>query len=237
VSDRWDELSSRIAGLEAERLERARREKEEARLQQDHDAWARAALERVMERLKILADERAGDIADKSGRRPKVAAPAWVEHGVATKRVFLRITLDEAEVHIYGNLATGVMPSIHLMHLVAQSPVGERTRLARRYLSVPGCRMRRGAGDDYQLVSYEDGGTTQPVQADDIVFRAFDLLVLSLRSMVYRVVRTADEAAASARRRFAATVRWGSPSRTRPVLRGAGEGEGERPESSDPDPE
>jgi hypothetical protein len=225
VADRWDELSAKIAGLEAERLERARRERDEARQRHDHDVWARAALERLMGRLKTLADERADRIAEQSGRRAKVASPTWVEHGTATRRVFLRVTLDDAEVHIYGNLTGGAMPSVHLMHLVAQSPVGERTRLARRYLSVPGCRMRRADDDGYELVRYEDEAGPLVITADDLIFKAFDLLVLSLRSMVFRVVRGGDEAAAaaaSARRKFAATVRWGSPSRTRPVLRGAG---------------
>ncbi len=178
---RWDELFRRFQSFEDGRREDERaRAAETAALEEFHQ-WCAAATDRVMADLAAVASSRAEQFEAQTGHAVEVTYPSHppISLGAPGPDLsFLRMSLADSHVHVYSYRGRGSLPVLHLVHTSERNLPRHR-----RLVSSAGCFIARGEDDTYQLrnVRTEAGGEATPASLDDLVFRAFELLVQSLR--------------------------------------------------------
>lgn len=174
----WDELYAHVNGAESRRTRLERKRAEEALALEQFEQWRSSAIDRVMGDLKRLAEARAEEFRERTGRDLEVAYPAVprvVGFGGAPEVRFLRLQLGGAVVHVYTSHAPGSLTHVHLLPS-RQSSLRNNERL----ISEPGAFIVRKGEDGYEL-RYQrgdpEGHSSQAMSLDTLLFRAFRLLV------------------------------------------------------------
>jgi hypothetical protein len=165
---------------EARDAARQRKVDEEKELER-FDQWCAEAVDATMQRLADLARERAAEFEREFGEPVEVAYPshAPLRFGDAGPwMTFLSLSLGKDEVHIYSTRADGGLPYVHF----AFSPPEHSGRL----MSVPGGFIAKAADDEPRLRSIpgSDSERSGELDPDDLVLRAFELLLMGVRALV-----------------------------------------------------
>lgn len=179
--DRWRQLFVEVTAQEAGRLEADRRSRAALRAAQELEAWSRSAAPAVMDSLEVACRARADELARMTGVAVSVtrSAPTSVDSKDGCARVLGLSLRDRVhEVVIYGYLHSGNLPVIHF--LMNAKGGGVQVGRHRRLVSFPGCRVT--PGDDGRPVLRPVGRSTptsgsEQLTTDDLVFRAFELLL------------------------------------------------------------
>ena len=187
----WDALYRRVRKADErsralEREERAARE-EEAEL----DAWCDRVTNIVMRAVRDHAMRRARDFEKESGKTIKVKYPSYPSVGDAAggpTMKFMRFALDGVRLHLYSHRAPGSLP--HLHWVIAPRRPGPRSEdesteardvVRQQVHTSPSCVIARLPDDVFELRLIRDGGddgpAATPVTVDDVVYRAFRLLI------------------------------------------------------------
>ena len=171
---RWNQLFSRMTEVEAERLEAERREREALAARADFDAWAVRALSDVWKSITGVVEVRVRELVQATGRR--VALSPRVQgiegpRGLPALRI-LELRIDSSVAYIYSHHVSGSPPHFHLAHWPAPS----KGRRHHRMMSFPVCIIER-AGVEGWALRRSVGPSRDPLQVDDVVFRAFELLI------------------------------------------------------------
>ncbi len=193
---RWDELFSRMRRVEAERLEAERRQREAEAAIRDHEAWAEAALDEMWRAVMTEVEARVAEFAASTGRRIDVVRhlrTLEASTGSAALRI-LELRLGDSVVYLYSHHAAGSAVHVH----VAQWPAPEgKHRRHHRMISLPVCTLERVASRDWALCRVSPNAASRSLKVEDVVYRAFELLVFGLersdpRVLGLRVVSDAD---------------------------------------------
>lgn len=183
---RWDELFTRMRRLESERLEAERRQREADEARRDQEAWAEAALDSMWSRVMHEVDERAKAFTQSTGRSISVVRNLQTLEGttgLAALRI-LELRLGDSIVYLYSHHASGSHVHVHVAQWPA--PDGARRR-HHRMISLPVCTLERVGRHDWALARVAKTGQ-QTLKVEDVVYRAFELLVFSLERTDPRVL-------------------------------------------------
>ena len=171
---RWNQLFAQMREVEAERLEVERREREALATRADYDAWARQALSDVWKSLTSVVEVRARELVQATGRRvalsPRVQGIEGLR-GLPALRI-LELRIDTSVTYVYSHHVSGSPPHFHLAHWPAPS----KPRRHHRMMSVPICTIERVGREGWAL-RRTVGAPREPLQVDDIAYRAFELLI------------------------------------------------------------
>ncbi len=176
---RWDELYNRMRQIESERLEAERRQREAEEAQRERDAWAEAALDAMWRAFMLEVDARSAAFTRATGRPIVVVRHVRTQEatgGLAALRI-LELRLGASVVYLYSHHALGGEVHVH----VAQWPAPEGTRRRHhRMISLPVCTLERVGERDWALCRISSGAKGRTLAVEDIVYRAFELLVFGI---------------------------------------------------------
>lgn len=179
--NRWNQLFAEISAAEAARLESERRRHHAAREAEELMAWSRLAAENYMRSLRELCQERAEELAIATGVLADISSvrTADLETPPGRARVIsLALRNTQQEVVLYTYLTPGCLPVLHFL----VSARGGRIDMQRKHrlVSFPGCRLTRGDHDRTVARPLGRAGLwtgSEELHVDDLVFRAFELLL------------------------------------------------------------
>lgn len=184
---RWDELFTRMRRIESERLEAERRKREADEARRDQEVWAEAALDSMWTRVMEEVDARAKAFIGSTGRSIKVVQNLQkleASTGLAALRI-LELRLGDSIVYLYSHHASGSHVHVH----VAQWPAPDGSlRRHHRMISLPVCTLERVGRSDWQLARVTPKAGQRTLKVEDVVYRAFELLVFSLERSDPRVL-------------------------------------------------
>ncbi|MCA9595759.1 MAG: hypothetical protein KC776_20735 [Myxococcales bacterium] len=178
--DRWEELAREIAAAEAERLEHERRELEAQRERERLWQWSQAHAAEVMNAIALTAARRADELGTRTGLRFAIRGPEHNRiHQPSSAQVWVvRVASHDRQIALYAYASPGSLP---LVHYLLDGDVGWiRAPRRQRLVSFPGCRITPTASGEHLLRRLGRDGTTEPgadLEVDDLVFRAFELLL------------------------------------------------------------
>lgn len=167
--NRWEQLFegfSQRRGALASRLE----------LTRELVAWYDEQTELIMTMVREVASERAAAFQRDSGLAVEVQ---WPSHPPITIdpdgpfMSFMCLRIPEREVHLYSHRLGTSAPLIHFV--VAGAERADRQQ--KRLLGRPGCRIERREGGGFLLRGVGDAMRHGVVSVDDLVYRAFELLL------------------------------------------------------------
>lgn len=173
----WNSLYSRMKSLEAERLEAERQRRSVEAARAEHDAWARTALLDFWERLLRDVQRRAEEFRKQTGCPVEVVSRGGEPQRPADlpSLQVLELRLATSVVYLYTHHASGSAPLVHLAHWPT-AEAGHRHH--HRMMSFPMCSLDRVDEAGWRLRQLL--GAREPATVDDLVYRAFELLVLGL---------------------------------------------------------
>lgn len=184
---RWDELFSKMRRIESERLELERRQREAEEARRERDAWAEAALDAMWRGVAHEVEARIGDFTRATGRRIEVVRHLRSQEaagGLAALRI-LELRLASSVVYLYSHHALGGEVHVH----VAQWPApGGRDKRHHRMISLPVCTLERVGARDFALRRISPAHAGRVLRVEDVVYRAFELLVFGLERPDPRVL-------------------------------------------------
>jgi hypothetical protein len=166
---RWHEL---FDGFKQGREERKQREANDRAL----TAWYDEHVKLVMDIVREVASERAEAFERATGHKVDVAFPSRPPINVDPEgpfMSFMSITLGAREIHLYSHRLLGGPPAIHYVVTGDKTQVSERKRVVGR----PGCRIEQRPGGGFLLQDISEGRERREISADDIAYRAFELLL------------------------------------------------------------
>ena len=176
---RWDELFTRMRRLESARLEAARREREAEGARRDRPARAEPALDALWRAGRVEVEARVAEFTASTGRRIDVVRhlrTLEASTGSAALRI-LELKLGDSVVYLYSHHATGAHVHVH----VAQWPAADgKHRRHHRMISLPVCTLERVGQRDWALCRVSPTAAPRSLKVEDVVYRAFELLVFSL---------------------------------------------------------
>jgi hypothetical protein len=166
---KWDELFHRFSN----RQDAKRQKLEEER---SLIAWYDEQTKLVMMLIREVAHERAGIFEKATGQRVEVAWPSRPPINLDPEgpfMSFMSLSRGEREVHLYSHRLQVGAPAIHFVVTGDKRAVSERKRL----MSHAGCRIERRVGGGFVLLQAAEASERREVSADDVAFRAFELLL------------------------------------------------------------
>jgi hypothetical protein len=169
---RWEELRSQMKAVWAERLEAERQKSELEAARAEQDAWASAALDDFWKRAEKAVSQRGEELAQSTGcpiRQSSEQAPP----GALGRVRVLELRVGSSVVYLYTHHVGGSSPLVHLAHWPASSRHHHH-----RMMSFPMCSIARSDTRGWTLRRILD--PRDELSIDDLVFRAFELLVLGL---------------------------------------------------------
>lgn len=176
---RWDQLFDRMRELEAERREAERRLREAEAARRERDAWAEGALDAMWQAFMSEVDARSAELTRATGRAVEMVRHVRTQDaagGLAALRI-LELRLGVSVVYLYSHHASGGEVHVH----VAQWPAPDASRRRHhRMISLPVCTLERVGEQGWELCRISSGGKPRSLKVEDIVFRAFELLVFGL---------------------------------------------------------
>jgi hypothetical protein len=166
---KWDALFNDFAHrLDAQR----RREEDERSLM----LWYDEQTKLVMLLVREVAQERAQAFERATGRHVEVTWPSRPPINVVPEgpfMSFMSVALGEREIQLYSHRLHSAAPAIHYVVVGGKRAVSERKRL----MSYAGCRIERRVTGGFALVAGGETGERRELSADDVAFRAFELLL------------------------------------------------------------
>lgn len=173
---RWEELFNRMRQIESERLEAERRQREAEEARRELDAWAEAALDAMWAAAMLEVEARSADFTRATGRPIAVVRHVRTQEGLAALRI-LELRLGVSIVYLYSHHAVGGEVHVH----VAQWPAPDGTRRRHhRMISLPVCTLERVGQQGWELSRISPGARSRTLAVEDIVYRAFELLVFGI---------------------------------------------------------
>ena len=167
---RWEDL---FIGFKREREDKKRLEEQERALV----AWCDENTKLVMGIVREVALERARTFEQATGQRVEVEWPSRPPINVDPEgpfMSFMSLSLGPREVHLYSHRLQGSTPAIHFVVTGDKRVVSERKRVIGR----PGCRIEQRPGGGFLLRdASEPRADRREISADDVAFRAFELLL------------------------------------------------------------
>jgi len=180
----WDALYEAFAASEGERRAQEALERAQDDARREHDAWAEHAMRHVLDDLQQAALQRAAELATRTRIQLGVELCddiAAAEGSDLPRVASLRLTLHDRQVALYAYRISGGLPFVHLMHSAPPHVLVGRHRL----MSLPGCMLvRRGAQcvlERLEPAQHRFG--SPPVTIDELVLRAFELLLAATRTL------------------------------------------------------
>ena len=149
-----------------------RREEEERSLA----AWYDEQTKLVMLLVREVAQERALGFERVSGQHVEVTSPSRPPINLLPEgpfMSFMSVALGDREVQLYSHRLHAAPPAIHFVVVGGKRAMSER----RRMMSHAGCRIERRMHGGFVLVGQADDGSRRELSADDVAFRAFELLL------------------------------------------------------------
>jgi len=156
----------------AEHLEVERQKSEIEAARAEHDAWASAALDDFWKRTEKAIAQRADELAVATGCPIRQSSEKAPPDTLGRVRV-LELRVGSSIVYVYSHHVGGSNPLVHLAHWPASSPHRHH-----RMMSFPMCAIERSETHAWTLRRILD--PRDELSVDDLVFRAFELLVLGL---------------------------------------------------------
>jgi hypothetical protein len=141
-------------------------------------AWYDEQTKLVMLLVREVAQERALVFEQASSQRVEVTWPSRPPINLLPEgpfMSFMSVALGEREVQLYSHRLQSAPPAIHFVVVGGKRAVSERRRL----LGYAGCRIERRLGGGFVLVAQGESGERRELSADDVAFRAFELLLSS----------------------------------------------------------
>jgi hypothetical protein len=166
---RWEEL---FVGFKRGREDKQRLEEQERALV----AWCDEQTKLVMGIVREVALERARTFEEATGQKVEVQWPSRPPINVDPEgpfMSFMSITLGAREIHLYSHRLLGGAPAIHYVVTGDKTQVTERKRVVGR----PGCRIEQRPGGGFLLRDISEGRERREISADDVAYRAFELLL------------------------------------------------------------
>jgi hypothetical protein len=204
---RWQSLYDEYRMHEAERLEADRRARELEVARRDFEAWSRTAVAQIIGELGSEAERRSEELALHAGVRIRVKPPRTAPGRHPRAEVtFVELSRAGDTVYLYAYLELGHAPLVHYL-IPSYEGFLERARHP-RLLSLPGARLERAPDGGVVLARIAIDGSPvpdAPTTVDDMVFRAFELLLRG------RCVQRASHVAPPAPAPDAEPVACGSP--------------------------
>ncbi|MBK7580878.1 MAG: hypothetical protein IPI67_11795 [Myxococcales bacterium] len=162
--------------IEAERLEAERRRREAERAVRDREAWAKAALDALWVEVHAQVEARAAEFTRATGSKIEIVRHARADDGPgnlgALRILELRVGL--AVVYLYTHHEPGSAVHVHVAQWPAASGSGRRHH---RMISLPVCTLERTGEDGWVLERVSARSTPRSLTPEDLVYRAFELLV------------------------------------------------------------
>jgi hypothetical protein len=156
--------------------ERRRERDERSRVSDELATWYDEQTNLVMTLLREVASERAETFKHNAGVQVEVRWPSHPPINVGPDgpfMSFMTLRVGEREVHLYSHRVGLAAPSLH--YVVSRASQAERAREG--LLGRPGCRIEQREGGGFLLRSVTPGTGPEVLSVDDIVFRAFELLL------------------------------------------------------------
>jgi hypothetical protein len=154
----------------------------------EFDRWCARVNLGAMETLYAAAQERARIFEAQTNRAVEVVYPAQPPSGLpvtAREMLFMRLSLDDVEVHLYSTRNPGKYPALHVLSAQDQvRPSLSSSRLGaddprqfgkQRMQSSLVCRVYPTRDGGFAL--YESTSTDVRAKLDDIIHRVFEELV------------------------------------------------------------
>lgn len=167
----WGKLYQAFGDAVADRVRLSEEQREREAAIAEFDNWCARAVESVMQQCHVDAQNRAREFFEHTGHQIAVrypdAPPIVTDDTISV--LCLTIELGQAVVHVYSSRTSGRMPYIHITYAS-----GSKTR---RLLCIAGCALVRTGPEDFALREIVRGEPQRVINADDLVFRAFELLV------------------------------------------------------------
>ena len=166
---RWESLFHSFSERRRERQERTQASDELA-------AWYDTQTQLVMTLLREVASERAERFEETAKVQVEVRWPSHPPINVGPDgpfMSFMTLRVGEREVHLYSHRVGLTAPSLH--YVVSRASMAERPREG--LVGRPGCRIEQREGGGFLLRSVIPGNESAVLSVDDIVYRAFELLL------------------------------------------------------------
>lgn len=184
--DRWDELYEQMRALDAEREQRDERVAVDAEERRVFDEWCVQVTDTVMQRIADVAREHARELGARTGKHMAVEYPsrdAIKSEPDGPYMSFMTLTLESSALQLYSYRGAGDLPFIHFVPLPPEAPpTGSRPK-HHRLISVPGAFIARHQDGSWELLRARtaDDEPAESTSIDELVYRAFELLVAGLR--------------------------------------------------------
>jgi hypothetical protein len=184
--DRWDELYEQMRAVDVARTERAQRAAADAEERRLFDEWCAQVTGTVMQRIADVATERATALEEHTGKRMRVEYPsrAPIEYTPGGPAMtFMTLDLEGSLLQIYSYRGPGDLPFIHFVPIPRQASPSAGRPKHQRLISVPGAFIARHQDGSWELLRArlsDDDEPAEPTSIDELVYRAFELLVASL---------------------------------------------------------
>lgn len=171
----WSELYQRYADLDAERQANEKNRADAAEAARQRETWCSDVEDRVMAALAKVAQRRAREFGESTGATVEVDYPAEkpiFAQELGHRMSFIGLRLGGSRVHIYSTRPHAMLPHVHLVH----THQSDATR--KRLVSIPGCVVVRSGDDGFELLRRDEKTrVAEPATIEDVVYRAFELLV------------------------------------------------------------
>ncbi len=178
---RWQDLYDRGRELEAQhqRLDGEWRARQAAR--QEVDDWATEALSKVWVGLEAVLTRRVADFARATKTTVSVAEGHHTRWAGPNKTRMLVIETALVTVYLYSHQVSGSEPTFHLV----EWPTSDQGRRQRhRMVTLPVARIARVDREGFRVTKPDS--SEEPLEYDDMVYRALELLVAGMRRAVPR---------------------------------------------------
>jgi len=164
----WEQL---FAGFS----ERQRAKQEQTQSLRELAAWYDEQTQLVMSLVREVVAERAAEFEQRTGRSVDVKWPSHPPLNLDPDgpfMSFMALAIPGREVHLYSHRVGLGPPMIHF--LVIRPDQDERRN---RVLGRAGCRIERREGGGFLLQGVGGGLSQGVLSVDDLVYRAFELLL------------------------------------------------------------
>lgn len=165
---RWHELFDEFKQGREHKKRQAEREKALI-------AWYDEQTKLVMNLVREVAMERARAFEEATGEHIEVTWPSRPPINVDPEgpfMSFMSVGLGAREVHLYSHRLHANPPAIHYVVL------GDKANERKRIIGRPGCRIEQRSGGGFLLRdASESRDERREISADDVAFRAFELLL------------------------------------------------------------
>lgn len=167
--NRWEQL---FEGFSQRREAQASRRE----LTRELVTWYDEQTQLIMTLVREVASERAAVFQGDSGLAVDVQWPSHPPINIGPDGPFMSfmcVRIPGREVHLYSHrIGTGA-PLIHFVVVGSERPDKQQKRLLGR----PGCRIEQREGGGFLLRGVGDAMRHGEVSVDDLVYRAFELLL------------------------------------------------------------